>query len=336
MWRLAIRWFSNQSASKDQARQMLEEFNNSIFELRTILDWQNKIMYSKVPVILQCYAEWSNPCIKLRTILEKSAAEAQGKWVFAKLNIDDLPTLASALNVNLVPTLYLINRGNSIHKLEGLPDDETLENFMTDVKLLSGLTTDEDLLKGLLNAAHDFLESKEYENAIAAYEEALKHEKWREKYEATCLAGLAKAHYLKSNFQVAQDYVDKLTKNRMLNLEENTELKELMVSIGKKINELHSGSKYEEYQSLLNTAYSEAALDQENMIHHAKIAAIHFDYGYPKEAIEKSFQIIEAERTFKGEGHRVLMEIFAELGQNHELVKEARKKLQRIHMKFYV
>jgi thioredoxin-like negative regulator of GroEL len=336
MWRLAIRWFSNQTVARDQAKQMLEEFNSSIFELKTILDWQNKIMYSKVPVILQCYAEWSNPCVKLKNILEKSAAEAQGKWAFAKLNIDDLPTLASALNVSLVPTLYLINRGNSIHKLEGMPDEETLQNFMTDVKLLSGLTTDEDLMKGLLDTAHDFIETKEYDNAISAYEEALRHEKWREKYEATCLAGLAKAHYCKNNLQVADDYINKLTKNHRLNPEENPELRDLISSIRNKLNEHHSGSKLSEYQSLLQTTYSELAMDPENMTHQAKIAAIHFDYGYPKEAIEKAFEIMELERSFKGEGHRVLMEIFAELGQNHELVKEARKKLQRLHIKYYV
>jgi thioredoxin len=86
--------------------------DNFIDELRDTKEWQTKVMEAKVPVILDCYADWCGPCKKLTPVLEKVTNDYEGKFRLVKLNIDTLPELTRALNVKSVPALFLIYKGN--------------------------------------------------------------------------------------------------------------------------------------------------------------------------------------------------------------------------------
>ena len=74
-------------------------------------------MESKLPVVLDCYADWCQPCKKLDPILQEKIKEFEGKLKLVKLNIDNHPKLSSGLNIRSIPTLFLIFNGNIVDML---------------------------------------------------------------------------------------------------------------------------------------------------------------------------------------------------------------------------
>lgn len=59
---------------------------------------------------------WCGPCRKLTPILEEMTANGDGKFKLVKLNIDNLPQIATGLKVRNIPAVFLINKGGIIGK----------------------------------------------------------------------------------------------------------------------------------------------------------------------------------------------------------------------------
>jgi thioredoxin-like negative regulator of GroEL len=68
---------------------------SSITEIASYDEWRIKVMEElNKPIILDCYADWCQPCKKLTPVLEQIAQQHEGKFKLVKLNIDNLPQLA--------------------------------------------------------------------------------------------------------------------------------------------------------------------------------------------------------------------------------------------------
>ena len=106
---------SSEDAAKNSAKEFLKQVEEDLIidEITKVEEWTTKVMeVTDVPIILDFYAEWCAPCKKLTPLLEKVTQEHEGKFKLIKINIDNLPNIATALQVKTIPTLFLIYRGN--------------------------------------------------------------------------------------------------------------------------------------------------------------------------------------------------------------------------------
>ncbi len=83
-------------------------------------NFQKEAMESAIPVVVDFWAPWCGPCRMLSPILEELAGELKGRVVFAKVNVDDSPRVASQYGIVSIPTVLFIKGGKIADQHVGL------------------------------------------------------------------------------------------------------------------------------------------------------------------------------------------------------------------------
>ena len=83
-----------------------------------------------VPVLIDVWADWCEPCKALTPILEKLAQEYAGRFILAKLNADEQQGLAAQLGIRSLPTLKLIVQGQIVGELTGLQPEGEIRKML--------------------------------------------------------------------------------------------------------------------------------------------------------------------------------------------------------------
>jgi len=73
--------------------------------------FEENVIKSSTPVLVDYWAEWCGPCKSVAPILEEIAQEYEGKLIVAKLNIDDNTNTAPKYGIRGIPTLMLFKDG---------------------------------------------------------------------------------------------------------------------------------------------------------------------------------------------------------------------------------
>ena len=88
-------------------------------QILTPENFQQEVLDSDVPVLVDFWATWCGPCNTLAPVLEDLAAEFDGKAKVAKVNVDDYQELANRYGVRALPTLLLFKQGEVVDTLIG-------------------------------------------------------------------------------------------------------------------------------------------------------------------------------------------------------------------------
>ncbi len=100
--------------------------------------FEKTVLKSELPVIVDFWAPWCNPCKMVAPILDKIAKEQAGKLVIAKVNTDENPDWAMKYGVQGIPTMLFVSGGKIVHRQVGaMPEGmlrEVLNQFLDVVK----------------------------------------------------------------------------------------------------------------------------------------------------------------------------------------------------------
>ncbi len=93
----------------------------------------HEIIASGQPVVIDFWATWCGPCIKLGPVVEELAEKYDGKAIIGKLNIDENDEIASENRVRNIPTVLFFKDGKLADRSVGLVKLSDLEEKLTKI-----------------------------------------------------------------------------------------------------------------------------------------------------------------------------------------------------------
>ena len=94
-------------------------------------NFQDEVLGSSEPVLVDFWAPWCGPCKMLSPVVEKVAAAHSGKVKFAKLNTDEHPNLAGQYQVSGIPCLILFKNGEPVDRIMGYVPENVITGMLS-------------------------------------------------------------------------------------------------------------------------------------------------------------------------------------------------------------
>ena len=85
----------------------------------TTANFEEEVLKSEIPVLVDFYADWCGPCQMMAPVIEQLAGEYEGRVKIGKLNVDENPDIAVQYKVMSIPTMIIFRNGEVFSKEVG-------------------------------------------------------------------------------------------------------------------------------------------------------------------------------------------------------------------------
>ena len=89
-------------------------------------DFEEQIIKSALPVLLDLWAPWCGPCRMVAPVVDKLAEKYEGRFKFYRMNVDENPQTAAKYRVMAIPTLIFFKSGEAVDTVVGAVPERVL------------------------------------------------------------------------------------------------------------------------------------------------------------------------------------------------------------------
>ncbi|MBU2529509.1 MAG: thioredoxin [Elusimicrobia bacterium] len=95
--------------------------------------FEEEVLKSEMPVLVDFWAPWCGPCKMLGPVIEELATEYEGKVKVCKLNTDDNPDAAAQYKISAIPTVLFFKDGAQVNEIVGMQSKEEIKKILDEL-----------------------------------------------------------------------------------------------------------------------------------------------------------------------------------------------------------
>lgn len=93
-------------------------------------NFEEVVLRSSLPVLLDCWAPWCGPCRMVGPIVDQLAADFSGRLIVGKLNTDENPGVSGRFGIQSIPTLMIFKDAEMVERIVGAQPRQNLESAL--------------------------------------------------------------------------------------------------------------------------------------------------------------------------------------------------------------
>ena len=258
----------------------------------------------KVPVLVDFWAEWCEPCKKLIPILEELANDMDGQFVLAKVNSEAQNALCQQFQIRSIPTVMIFKNGEMVEQFNGVQEESTIRELIE-----KHVNTEADNIR---NQAIEFIQAGDFEKGKQALLEA-------EKLAADNVniqIDLAHLEAREKQYEAAKKRISQL---RIADRE-----RDQVISLANKIELAQATENVPAIEELIKTLES----SPNESLPRYQLATQLINQDDYETGLEHLLYILQRDRTFQdGAAQKAMLSTFTLLGDGHPLVGQYRRKM---------
>ena len=267
----------------------------------------------KVPIIVDFWAPWCEPCKQLTPLLENAVKDQKEKLILAKINIDQNQEIASQLRIQSIPTVYLFFEGKVVDGFQGAKTNSEILEFVLKSASLSGPGEE---VETLISMVKDNIDERKWENAEEIAQKILSLDPENQ----IGFGSLIRAMIGLAKFSEVKEFISTLTPK----IKESKPVLEAISSLAVSEKGYKAKENLEELQNKLEK-------DPKNLDVLLETSIALFGIGDIETSFDMLLNSIEIDKDWKEQAARKqLIEFFTSIGFQAKETVSARRKLAKL------
>tara|TARA_B100001109_G_scaffold184239_1_gene151146 strand:+ start:85 stop:1005 length:921 start_codon:yes stop_codon:yes gene_type:complete len=269
-----------------------------------------------IPVIVDFWAPWCEPCKQIAPILDKLVASSNGRVALTKMNIDEHPEISQQLQIQSIPAILGFHNGQPVDGFVGVQPESAIKAFVEKLANLNG-PSDNDIA---LEQGRTLYNEKNYNEALEIFGRIAQSEPDN----ITALSMLANCYLKLNEIDIAKEIISNIESP-------DKDKNQDYVSAKSQIDILEKSEDSNIDEEEIKNLEKELEVKPDNHQLRYDLAVGFMSKGKYEQAMSHLLLIIEKDRAWNDEAPRKsLLEIFNALGPTDDLAVEGRKKLSSI------